>query len=116
MADDDYCYLTTRGRTSGNAHRMEIWYAAVPGTLYLMAGGGMSSDWVRNLVAEPTVTVELAGTVHRATARVIEDAEEQGRARTLVFDKYQPRYHGGDLTEWRGRALPVALDLHDPTT
>ena len=47
---------------------------------------------------------------------MIEDAEEQGRARTLVFDKYQPRYHGGDLTEWRGRVLPVALDLHDPTT
>ena len=114
MADDDYCYLTTTGRTSGKAHRIEIWYAAVPEGLYLMAGGGMKSDWVRNLVADPAVTVEIDGTELRATGRVIEEAEEQERARTLVFDKYQPRYHGGDLTDWRGYALPVALDLVAP--
>ena len=110
MPDDDFCYLTTTGRVSGDPHRIEIWYAAVPGTLYLMAGGGMGSDWVRNLVADPAVTVELDGADRRATGRVLHDAEEAERARTLVFDKYQPRYHG-DLTEWHGRALPVALDL-----
>jgi len=111
MADDDYCYLTTTGRTTGKPHRIEIWYAAVPGTLFLMAGGGTGSDWVRNLVADPAVTVQVDGVEHRATGRVIEDAGEIERARSLVFDKYQPRYHGGDLTDWRGYALPVALDL-----
>ena len=65
------------GRTSGNAHRIEIWYAAVPGTLYLMAGGGMGSDWVRNLVAEPAVTVELAGTEHRR-----DGSRDRGRRRS----------------------------------
>jgi deazaflavin-dependent oxidoreductase (nitroreductase family) len=114
MPDDDYCYLTTTGRTSGKAHRIEIWYAATPERLYLMAGGGMKSDWVRNVVADPAVTVEIDGTEHPATGRVIEDHDEQERARALVFDKYQPRYHGGDLTDWRGDALPVALDLVDP--
>ena len=113
MADDDYCYLTTAGRRTGRAHRIEIWYAADGDddrTLYLLAGGGMGSDWVRNLVTEPYVQVELDGVVHTATARVVDRAEEQERARTLVFDKYAPRY-GGDLREWRQRALPVAIDL-----
>ncbi len=110
MADDDYCYLTTRGRRTGKAHRIEIWYAAVPGSLFLMAGGRTGSDWVQNLVAHPEVSVEIDGVAHRARGRVIADAAEEARARTLVFDKYQPRYDG-DLTEWRGRALPVALDL-----
>jgi hypothetical protein len=32
------------------------------------------------------------------------------RARSLVFSKYAPR-SGSDLTGWRDRALPVALDL-----
>jgi deazaflavin-dependent oxidoreductase (nitroreductase family) len=114
MADDDYCYLTTTGRRSGAPHRIEIWYAAVPNRLYLMAGGGMRSDWVRNLVAEPAVTVEIDGTEHAATGRVIAEADEAEQARALVFDKYQPRYHGGDLTDWRGYALPVALDLDGP--
>ena len=31
-------------------------------------------------------------------------------ARTLVHDKFAPRY-SDDLTEWRGRALPVAIDI-----
>jgi deazaflavin-dependent oxidoreductase (nitroreductase family) len=112
MADDDYCYLTTTGRRTGNPHRIEIWYAAAPGALYLLAGGGTGSDWVQNLVAEPSVIVEIDGDEHRASGRLIEDAGEDARARTLVFDKYQPRYDG-DLTEWRGRALPIALDLED---
>jgi hypothetical protein len=37
-------------------------------------------------------------------------SEEEERARTLVHDKFAPRY-SGDLTEWRDRALPVAVDV-----
>jgi deazaflavin-dependent oxidoreductase (nitroreductase family) len=109
---DDYCYLTTTGRRSGQPHRIEIWYARAGDTLYLLAGGGMASDWVRNLVANSAVTVELDGDVIAGSARVVDDSDsdEAETARTLVFDKYQPRYDG-DLTNWRGRALPVALDL-----
>ena len=112
--DDDFCYLTTHGRVTGNPHEIEIWFALdteQPTTLFLMAGGGEGSDWVRNLRAEPAVTVRVGDTTYAARARVIEAAsDEDERARTLVHDKFAPRY-SGDLTEWRGRALPVAVDL-----
>ena len=45
-----------------------------------------------------------------AHGRVVTDPDEDARARTLVFDKYQPR-NDGELVTWRARALPVALDL-----
>jgi deazaflavin-dependent oxidoreductase (nitroreductase family) len=109
VAADDYCYLTTTGRRSGRPHRIEIWYAADGGTLYLLAGGGRSSDWVQNLLADPDVQVELDDRVRRARARVISDGDEAERARSLVFTKYQPRY-GGDLAAWRERSLPVAVE------
>jgi deazaflavin-dependent oxidoreductase (nitroreductase family) len=112
MASDDYCYLTTTGRRTGKPHRIEIWYANAGDTLYLLAGGGRSSDWVRNLSADPAVRVEVDGHHHLARARIVEPGEEAERARALVFDKYAPRSNG-DLTGWRHRALPVALDL-DP--
>jgi deazaflavin-dependent oxidoreductase (nitroreductase family) len=116
VADDDFCYLTTTGRRSGHPHVIEIWYAAEgDSTLYLLAGGGTDSDWVRNLVADPVCDVRIGARDAPkvgAHARVLRTATaESERARTLVFDKYQARY-GGDLTAWRGRALPVALDLH----
>src|SRR5262245_20473430 len=110
MAADDFCYLTTTGRRSGRPHRIEIWYAADGDTLYLLAGGGRSSDWVQNAIAEPAVRLELDGVVRAAHARVIGRGAEAERARSLVFDKYAPR-SGDDLTEWRNRALPVAIDL-----
>jgi deazaflavin-dependent oxidoreductase (nitroreductase family) len=109
MPADDYCYLTATGRRTGRRHRIEIWYAAEGDTLFLLAGAGRRSDWVQNLLADPAVSVEVDGGVRSATARVVEVEPEAGRARSLVFEKYQPRGHG-DLAHWRDTALPVALD------
>jgi hypothetical protein len=82
--------------------------------VYLLSGGGDRSDWVRNLVRRPEVTVrvgrrdapELAG-----RARVVDaDSPEDALARRLVVDKYRQGY-GSDLSGWRRSALPVAVDL-----
>jgi deazaflavin-dependent oxidoreductase (nitroreductase family) len=111
MADDDFCYLTTRGRITGDLHEIEIWFARIDDTFYLLSGGGEHSDWVRNLRANSSVNIRVDGTTYPATARVVEEGTEEERtARQLVFDKYQPR-NGGDLTRWRHAALPVAVDL-----
>jgi deazaflavin-dependent oxidoreductase (nitroreductase family) len=109
--DDDFCYLTTRGRVSGRPHEIEIWFARDGATLYLMAGAGDRSDWVRNLVAEPAVTVRVRGVTFAAFARVLEaGTDEDALARRIVTDKFRPRYHGS-LDDWRVRSLPVALDV-----
>lgn len=112
-ADDDYCYLTTTGRRSGRPHRIEIWYAADGDTLYLLAGGGRSSDWVQNLDADPAVSVELDGQDRVGHGEIVEAGDRAERARTLVFAKYQPR-NDGDLTRWRDTALPVVIDVAAP--
>lgn len=114
-AADDYCYLTTIGRHTGRPHCIEIWYAADSNILYLLSGGGRSSDWVRNLIANPAVVVDVEGEVFSTRARVLEDSEEADRARSLVYAKYAPR-HDDDLTDWRERALPVAIDLSEATS
>jgi deazaflavin-dependent oxidoreductase (nitroreductase family) len=106
---DDFCYLSTTGRRTGRPHRIEIWYAADGDTLYLLSGGGRSADWVQNLLVDPAVRVEIDGEIHSARGRLVEDGAEVERARSLVFAKYAPRYEG-DLTRWRQRAVPVALD------
>jgi deazaflavin-dependent oxidoreductase (nitroreductase family) len=112
-SDDDFCYLTTQGRVSGRPHEIEIWFALDGQTLYLLSGGGDRSDWVRNLRAEPAVTVRVRDTTYSATARLVEDGEESERGRGLVFDKYQPRY-SGSLERWRRESLLVAIDVHRP--
>lgn len=110
--DDDYCYLTTTGRVSGRPHTIEIWFGLVGETLYLLAGGGEQSDWVRNLQREPAVDVRLRERHFPGRARVLAPGEEEQRARVLLVEKYQPRY-SGDLTEWGRTSLPVAIDLDE---
>ena len=110
FAGEQYCYLTTRGRVTGRPHRIEIWFAIDGRTLYLLSGGGRSSDWVKNLLHSPAVVVEVGSGRFAGQARIVTDPLEEESARALVHDKYAGSY-GGDLTGWRRSALPIAVDL-----
>jgi deazaflavin-dependent oxidoreductase (nitroreductase family) len=110
VAEEDYCYLTTTGRVTGEPREIEIWFGLDGATVYLLSGGRDRSNWVRNLQRDPAVTVRIAGTTWPGRARIVEDADEDERARTLLVDKYTRRY-SGNLDGWRRRSLPVAIDL-----
>jgi deazaflavin-dependent oxidoreductase (nitroreductase family) len=114
LGEEQYCYLTTTGRVSGNDHTIEIWFALVQDggrdTLYLMAGGRDRSDWVRNLSADPVARVRIADHHFTVRARFIEGAAEDPTARRLLYERYNPGYER-DLGEWRDSSLPVALDV-----
>src|SRR2546425_12465251 len=87
-AGDPFLYLTTMGRRTGRPHRIEIWFAAHWGRLYLLAGGREGADWVRNLQASPRVTVELGDETRVGTARVLEaNTAEDQLARALLRAK-----------------------------
>lgn len=109
-ADEPYVYLTTTGRRSGRRHRIEIWFAVHDGRIYLMSGGRDRSDWVRNIRANPNVTVELAGRSHDGIAKFIgaDDPEDQ-LARELLVTKYARP--GNELTDWGRNSLPLVIDL-----
>ena len=110
LAHEEYCYLTTTGRVTGNPHEIEIWFGLNNTTLYLMSGDG-KSDWVKNLRKNPAVTVRIAKQTFYATARIVEDQAEQLLARNLLADKYKERESDGSLSEWAQSALVVGLDV-----
>lgn len=110
LAQQQYCYLTTRGRRTGNPHTIEIWFGLDGSTLYILAGNGEQADFVRNLRKEPEVQVRLDGVTYPATARIVADTAEDEMARQMLVSKYQPGY-SSDLTGWGQTALPVAVDL-----
>jgi deazaflavin-dependent oxidoreductase (nitroreductase family) len=88
-ADDDCCDLTTTGRRTGKAHEIEIWFGVIDATMYFISGNGPNADWYRNALANPSVSVRLAGAVHRGVARAVTDAEERRRVGDLMGAKYQ---------------------------
>jgi deazaflavin-dependent oxidoreductase (nitroreductase family) len=106
----DYCYLTTKGRRSGSPHTIEIWFALRGEAVYLLAGGGDGSDWVKNVRSDPTVGLRLGDRDLICKARLVGDPEEDALARRLLLEKYRPRY-SGELEEWARTSRAVAIDL-----
>lgn len=109
VADEDFAYLITRGRRSGESHEIEIWFGVHDGVVYLLSGGGERSDWVRNLRADPAVRLRIAEREMPAVARVVDDAGPDHPARQLLAAKYQGWTQGEPLSEWATTALVVAL-------
>jgi deazaflavin-dependent oxidoreductase (nitroreductase family) len=108
--NDPYAYLTTIGRRSGQPHRIEIWFGVDNGRLYLLSGGRDRSDWVRNLQANPRVTIELGVETRAGTARILQaGTEEDQRARDLLVAKYATP--ANPLEDWKRRSLAVAIEF-----
>jgi deazaflavin-dependent oxidoreductase (nitroreductase family) len=108
LDNEQFCYLTTKGRVTGRPHEIEIWFSLDGDTLYMLSDSH-SSDWVENLRRNPEVTVRIAGEHFEGSARVVEDPEEDELARRLLIEKYERNL--GSLSNWRRTALPVAVDL-----
>jgi deazaflavin-dependent oxidoreductase (nitroreductase family) len=109
---EEYAYLTTRGRRTGRPHTIEIWFATVGTSVWMIAGGGTSSDWVANLQADPAVTVRIGTRTFPGRARTDPgDAGEAAVARRLLAARYQGWDEDRPLSEWAVTGLAVAVDL-----
>ncbi|HRK91048.1 MAG TPA: nitroreductase family deazaflavin-dependent oxidoreductase [Anaerolineales bacterium] len=109
---EEYCYLTTRGRVTGNPHEIEIWFVVHENTIYLMSGGGAKSDWVKNLLKEPQAMFRIAGQTFPALARVQQEKDEEV-IRNKMADKYKEREADGSLSDWARTALVVGFEPKD---
>lgn len=77
--------------------------------MYLLAGGRERADWVRNLQANPHVTVEMGNETHAGVAGVSQPGTvEDQRARELLVGKYR---QGDDLGEWGRTSLPIVIEF-----
>lgn len=92
--------ITTTGRRTGQARRIEIVTHVFDGHLYI---SGLPSTrtraWIRNLEADPNLTVHLKGPGAiadlPATARIITDAQE----RQQILDQVARVWRRSDVAE-----------------
>ena len=109
----EFAYLTTTGRVSGHAHRIEIWFAVLDGRLYMAAGGRRGADWVRNVEADPAVTLEIGDERWAAAGTVLDDADDHP-ARARLAARYQGWRPGQPLSDWATSALLVGFEVESP--
>ncbi len=96
-------YLTTTGRVTGRPRRIEIWFVEGGGKIYLLAEHFHKTQWVRNILADSRVRVQLGEKEFEGTARVLDQDRDRAAwdlAQQLGRDKY----------DW-GDGLPVEITL-----
>ena len=96
LAQEQYLYLTTRGRKSGRPREIEIWFTEREGRFYIIAEYE-TSHWLRNLLANPEVQVRVAGQSFSGRARVL-NPQADATLRTAVQQLSQAKYGWSDGT------------------
>lgn len=80
--------LTTVGRKSGQPRHSMVSYYKVDGKKYVYSGFGPRSDWYRNLLAHPGVTLQTADGVESAVARRVTDPTELYTVLSAIQKRY----------------------------
>ncbi len=107
-------YLETIGRVSGQKRKTEIWFGYERGMIYILSGGGLNKDWIRNFRKTPDVRFRVGDVWVEGTARVVEDNVLDARVRRVVAAKYHHFDPDGDAplpNEWSRTATAVVINL-----
>ncbi|MDF5755735.1 nitroreductase family deazaflavin-dependent oxidoreductase [Spongiactinospora sp. TRM90649] len=90
FADRPLLLLTTTGRRSGRAHTAPMMYLRDGDRLLVFAsvmGAPRHPDWYHNLIADPSVTVEVGSDKYRARA-VPTEGEERDRLFAAAVERH----------------------------
>lgn len=115
LGSDPVVDITTTGRKSGEAKRIEIWIHAA-GERYFITGRPGRRSWYANLVADPSITVHLKGTVKAdltGKARAITDPEEKLKA-LKSLERLKKLVSDAELKGWVEGSPLVEVRFDDP--
>lgn len=112
LTHETNCELTTFDRDTGAAHEVTMWFAADGDTIYMLSDNSGDTDWVRNILSNPEVSLRIGNATFAGMARVVVNHPDvESDIRQMLFDKYADQRDTGDVSKWSSDALPVAIDL-----
>jgi deazaflavin-dependent oxidoreductase (nitroreductase family) len=92
--------ITTRGRKSAQARRIEIRFHNIDGQLYLTGTPPRRRDWYANLLAHPEFTLHLKQRVRADLTARATPILDPARRRTIIAAIHQKRGVYRDLEVW----------------
>ncbi|WP_333775708.1 nitroreductase/quinone reductase family protein [Streptomyces sp. IBSBF 3136] len=99
--------LETTGRTSGEPRRTPVGGRRSGDSFWIVSEFGFTSQYVRNIQADPEVRVRINGRWHHGTAHLLPEDDALARLRTL------PRFNSAVVRALGAGLLTVRVDLAD---
>jgi deazaflavin-dependent oxidoreductase (nitroreductase family) len=94
--------ITVVGRRSGRTITLPVWFVAAEDALLLLPVYGAQTQWYRNLLKDPAITVRAGSERRTLRARTLRDARAVRKIIQEFRDKYTP--------EMIARLYPGPLD------
>jgi len=109
--------ITTTGRRSGEARRIEIVFHRIDGRIWISGRPSpRRRGWIANLEADPRLTVHLKGSDVAAdlaaTARIVDDPAERRR----ILERVAQAWRRTDLDAMVAMSPLIEVTIDDPAT
>jgi len=101
--------ISTRGRRSGRAHSLPVWFVLQGDSLHLLPVRGSDTNWYRNILSTAEMTLTVDGESLSVEPRPI---TESGLVEQTV-ERFRAKYGAGEISRWYGK-LDVAVEIALP--
>jgi deazaflavin-dependent oxidoreductase (nitroreductase family) len=103
--------ITTRGRKTGQPHRIEIRFHHIEGQVYITGRPPRRRDWYANLLVHPEFTFHLKENLQADVSAKATPILEKAQRRAIITAIHQKRgvYH--DVEAWVEHSPLVAVDF-----
>jgi hypothetical protein len=96
LQDTDEIELTVTGRGTGRKTSRPVWFVQDGDVLYLLPVKGSDSEWFKNVLKDPTVTLSADGVEATAKATPITDP---AKVREVV-EKFRAKYGPDEVAKY----------------
>ena len=91
LIDHKVLVLSIKGRKTGKEYKVPMWYVRLEQdteNVYCLSRRGSSSQWVKNILADPVVSLKIGRVSLSAKASIIRKSDEVGRFLGFFQRKY----------------------------
>ena len=106
LKNTDEIELIVTGRVSGRKTSRPVWFVQEADTLYLLPVAGSDTEWFKNVLHNPTITLAAGGITWTAKAKPITDPAKVGE----VVEKFRAKYGAGNVKKYYSK-FDVAVEV-----
>ena len=109
LTSTDEIEITVTGRQSGRPISLPVWFMQEGDTLYLLPVKGSDSQWYKNILRQPRMTISAEGRTITVNAKPITDPNKVRE----VVEKFRAKYGAADVQRYYSK-FDVAIEAKLP--
>ena len=99
--------ITVTGRKSGRKISNPVWFVFEDDTLYLVPVQGSDTQWYKNVLKNPAISIDARGAEAEFKAVAVTDKKQV----SSVVEKFREKYGPGDVKKYYSK-FDVAVVVH----